>query len=80
MVIGFSLSWPWLVLARLPLLFTQVVAIATNFAPERRPDAPVQRQDPRSTMNKAGVTFPAIDLMHFSGNLSSYIRFWLLAE
>jgi hypothetical protein len=45
-VTGFSLSRPWLVLVRLRLLFTQVVAAATTFAPERRPDAPVQRQDP----------------------------------
>ncbi len=99
-VIGFNLSRPWLVLARLSLLLrrtslcgalraslrlfkfapgefvTQVVATATTlfgaslrltpsgltrkfvpfefFAPELRSDAPARRQDPRSTMNKAG--------------------------
>ena len=99
-VTGFSLSRPWLVLARLCLLLrstslcgalraslrlfkfapgefvTQVVATATTlfgaslrltpsgltrkfvpfefFAPELRSDAPARRQDPRSTMNKAG--------------------------
>jgi len=51
---GFSLSRPWLVPARLGWLFTQAVATATPCAPERRPDAPARRQEPRSTMNQAG--------------------------
>ena len=35
------LSRPWLVQARLDLLFTQVVATATTFVPELLPAAPV---------------------------------------
>ena len=51
---GSGLSRLWLVLARLCLLFTQVVAMATTFAPELRSAAPVLRHYPRSTTNKAG--------------------------
>ena len=47
-VSGTSLSRPWLVLARLHLFFTQVVATATTFAPERRPSTRALRQHPGS--------------------------------
>jgi hypothetical protein len=54
---GFSLSRPWRILARLGLLFTQIVAMTTTFAPERRPDAPARRQQPRFSMNKEGYEY-----------------------
>ena len=42
------LSRPWLVFARPYLLFTQKVATATLFAPERRPVTRALRQHPGS--------------------------------
>ena len=42
------LSLPWLVLARLGLLFTQRVASTTRFIPEHRQHAQALRQHPGS--------------------------------